>query len=72
MGFEVRLFGHFEIVRDGIFIPDDVWRTGKNCELLKLLLSAPGQVFSRDELVEALWPGKGFSEAQSNLRGRMS
>lgn len=69
---KIRMFGHFEVSRHDTLIPDCVWRTGKSRELLKVLLTDPGRLFSHDELIETLWPGKPPKKADANLRGRMS
>ena len=54
---EIKLFGEFRVWRDGELIESEEWDRQKTRSLLKLLLTRPGHVFSKDEIVEALWPG---------------
>ena len=55
-GVKINLFGEFRAWRDGQPIEGKEWDRQKICTLLKLLLTHPGQVFSRDEIMEVLWP----------------
>jgi len=69
---EIRLFGRFEILRDGDPIPEEAWRRRKTKTLLKVLLTKPGHVFTQDQLIEALFEGKRPKSAIKNLYGRVS
>ena len=65
---EVKLFGEFRAWRDGELIESEEWDRQKTRSLLKLLLTRPGHVFSKDEIVEALWPGVAPRSAEHSLR----
>ena len=52
----MNLFGEFRVWRDGQPIEAKEWDRQKTRSLLKLLLTRPGHVFSRDEIIEVLWP----------------
>ena len=64
----VRLFGRFEILRDGEPIPEDAWGRRKTLSLLKILLVNRGHVFSKDELIEALYAGEDPQKKVKNLK----
>ncbi len=53
-GVKINLFGEFRVWRDGQPIEGNEWDRQKTRSLLKLLLTHPGQVFSRDEIMEVL------------------
>ena len=55
-GLRIRTLGPFEVIVDGTPVPDDAWPRRKTKELLKVLLTAPGEVFTVDQLVDALLP----------------
>jgi TolB-like protein/Tfp pilus assembly protein PilF len=69
---EVRLFGRFEVLRDGSPIPPTEWKRRKTQALLKVLLTDRGHVFPDDQLVEHLFPGTSLAARHANLRGRVS
>lgn len=69
---EIRLFGRFEILRDGEPIPDEAWGRRKTKTLLKVLLTEPGRVFTQDQLIDALFGGENVESATENLYGRVS
>jgi DNA-binding SARP family transcriptional activator len=52
----LRVLGAFEVVLDGVVIPEDAWPRRKTRSLLKVLLTAPGDVFTVDQLIDALLP----------------
>ncbi len=78
MSLRIQLLGPFRVWRDEEEITAAVHRIGKADLLLKLLLSHPGETFTPDQLVEALWgqelnEGKTTVEkAKANLHRRLS
>ena len=56
-GLRINLFGEFLVRRGEELIEPKEWGRQKTRSLLKLLLTRPGRAFSRDEILEALWPG---------------
>jgi len=69
---EIRLFGRFEILRDGKPIPEKAWGRRKTKTLLKVLLTNPGHLFTQDQLIDALFGGENVDKATENLYGRVS
>jgi len=65
---EIKLFGEFRVWRDGDVVGSEEWNRRKTRSLLKLLLTRPGYAFSKDEIVEALWPGVAPRSAEHSLR----
>ena len=65
-GLEIKLFGEFRVWRGGELVEE--WDRQKTRSLLKLLLTRPGYAFSKDEIVEALWPGVAPRSAEHSLR----
>src|SRR5829696_9089375 len=68
---EIKLFGEFQVWRDGELVGSEEWNRQKTRSLLKLLLTRPGYAFSKDEIVEALWPGVAPRSAEHSLRTTM-
>lgn len=66
----IKCFGCFEVWRRGKLIED--WPRAKTKDLLKLLASQRGQVFSLDQLIEALFPDLDPERARKNLYKRIS
>lgn len=64
---KVNLFGEFRVWREGRRIEDGEWDRRKARSLLKLLLTRPGHAFSKDEIVEALWPDTAPASAERSL-----
>jgi ATP/maltotriose-dependent transcriptional regulator MalT len=65
---EVRLFGRFEISRDGRLVEDAEWTTRKVRSLVKLLLlNRPGGLHD-EQLVEWLWPDHDAARGASSLK----
>ena len=69
---KINLFGEFRVRRGEELIESKEWDRQKTRSLLKLLLTRPGHVFSRDEIVEALWPGVSPKTAEKSLRVTVS
>ena len=69
---KIHLFGEFLVFRGGVPIGSGEWGRQKTRSLLKLLLTRPGRVFSRDEIVEALWPDTSPEAAERSLRVTVS
>jgi DNA-binding SARP family transcriptional activator/Flp pilus assembly protein TadD len=65
---KVKLFGEFGVWRGEEPIEGEEWGGQKPRSLLKLLLTRPGHAFSKDEIVEALWPGVSLRDADRRLR----
>jgi len=53
----LRLLGDFRADIDGRHVPRDAWRQGRAAALIKLLALSPRHRLTRDEVIEALWPG---------------
>ncbi len=66
----IKCFECFEVWRRGKLIED--WPRAKTKDLLKLLASQRGQVFSLDQLIEALFPDLDPERARKNLYKRIS
>lgn len=64
----IRLFGTFEVSRDGIKITDAEWKTQKVRQLLKYLLLYRERALPQDTLIETLWPEGEPSAGASNLK----
>jgi DNA-binding SARP family transcriptional activator len=71
-GLSVHLFGHFEVCRDGVPLSRKAWGRRKTEDLCKLLASDRSRSFTRDQLIEALFPGLDPDKAFHNLTGRIS
>jgi len=71
-GLCVRALGPFEVTLDGSAIPEAGWPRRKTKELLKVLLTAPSEPFTVDQLIDALLPGADPKRARSNIRARVS
>ena len=69
----VRVLGPFDVLLDGESIPDSRWPRKRTKTLLKVLLTAPGQPFSIDQLSEALLPSPTAERATAkNIQARVS
>jgi DNA-binding SARP family transcriptional activator/TPR repeat protein len=71
-GLKIELFGEFRVRRGEHLIGAREWGGQKTRSLLKLLLTQPGRAFSRDEILEALWPGTSPRAAERDLRVAVS
>lgn len=69
---KIHLFGEFQVLRGGVPIESGEWGRQKTRSLMKLLLTRSGGVFSRDEILEALWPDTSPEAAERSLRVTVS
>jgi DNA-binding SARP family transcriptional activator len=53
---EIVTIGRFDVVVDGVPVPSSAWGSKRARTLLKRLVVARGQLVTRDELIELLWP----------------
>jgi DNA-binding SARP family transcriptional activator len=66
--FGLRLLGEFRATIDGRGLPPDVWRQRRAADLVKLLALSPRHRLTRDEVIEALWPGISPEAGAANVR----
>ena len=66
------MFGEFRVWRGAGLVGREEWGRQKTRALLKLLLARGGGVISRDEILEALWPGVSPGAAERSLRVTVS
>ncbi len=64
---KVNMFGEFRVRRGGDLVEGEEWDRQKTRSLLKLLLTRPGRAFSRDDILETLWPGMSPKAAERSL-----
>ncbi|MBI1742495.1 tetratricopeptide repeat protein [Candidatus Acetothermia bacterium] len=69
---KIQCFGKFEVCRDGVPISASAWGRIKTQTLLKVLLISRGQVFTQDQLIEALFSDLDPQKAVRNLHARLS
>lgn len=62
----IQTLGTFQVIRDGIPIPNTAWQSKKARDLLKILV-ARRRPTPRDQLMELLWPGVGPTVAGNRL-----
>lgn len=70
--FRIKLFGIFEVWREGELLDDKAWPRRKTAMLFKCLLTQRGHIFTQDQLIEALYPGSNPDKVVRNLAGRIS
>jgi DNA-binding SARP family transcriptional activator len=63
-GVKINLFGEIRVWRAGQPIEGKEWDRQKTRSLLKLLLTRPAHVFSRDGIMEVLWPDASPTSAE--------
>jgi DNA-binding SARP family transcriptional activator len=51
----IRMLGGFHVIRDGVPIPHNEWKSKKARDLLKIMVARRRRI-SRDQLMELLWP----------------
>jgi LuxR family transcriptional regulator, maltose regulon positive regulatory protein len=71
-GLKINVFGEFRVRRGEHLIERREWSGQRTRSLLKLLLTRPGYAFSRDEILEALWPRTPPAAAEKSLRVTVS
>jgi DNA-binding SARP family transcriptional activator len=64
----LRLLGGFGAEIDGTPVPREAWRQGRAAALVKLLALSPRKRLTRDEVIEALWPGVSPEAGGTNVR----
>lgn len=64
---KIDLFGEFRVRRGESLIEGEEWDRRKTRQLLKLLLTRPERPFSRDEILDALWPDASPTAAERSL-----
>ena len=58
MTIELRLLGGFEATVDGVPVAPEQWTRRQAASLVKVLALAPGRRLHREQVIEALWPGR--------------
>ena len=53
---DIYLLGGFEVLVDGVPIPDEAWRRRDSASLVKLLALSSGHRMPREQVLDALWP----------------
>ncbi len=64
----IRMFGTFQVERDGVVLPETAWHTQQAKQVLKILLLARGRPVASDRLIEWLWPGANPTTTSTTLR----
>jgi len=67
----IRTLGAFQVIRDGVPIPNTAWQSKKARELVKLLVTRRRPV-PREQLMELLWPGTDGTRSGNRLSVLMS
>jgi DNA-binding SARP family transcriptional activator len=65
---DLRLLGEFRAEIDGQAVPPVAWRQGRAASLLKVLALSPRKRLTRDDVIEALWPGVSPDAGGTNVR----
>lgn len=69
---KVLFFSCFQVWHQEELIHPKAWRANKSKTILKLLLLHKGRVYTKDELIEHLFPDVDYKKASVNLRVRIS
>jgi TolB-like protein/two-component SAPR family response regulator/Tfp pilus assembly protein PilF len=69
---QIRTLGRFEVLVDGIRVPEDRWPRRRTKDLLKVLLTDPGRPFMFDHLADAILPQATVATAVHNVQARAS
>ncbi len=64
----IRMFGAFEVEREGQRLPESAWHTQQAKQVLKVLLLARGRPVPSERLMEWLWPGTNPATTSTTLR----
>jgi ATP/maltotriose-dependent transcriptional regulator MalT/DNA-binding SARP family transcriptional activator len=67
----IQTLGTFRVIRDGVPIPSNAWKSKKARDLLKILV-ARRRPTPRDQLIELLWPEAQPSLGSNRLSARLS
>jgi DNA-binding SARP family transcriptional activator len=65
---ELHLLGDFRAEIDGRAVPREAWRLGRAAALVKLLALSGRHRLTRDDVIEALWPGVSPDAGGTNTR----
>lgn len=68
----VQTLGGFRVLRDGLPVPPEAWKSKKTRDLLKILAARRGRPVARDEIIEALWPDEDPSRTGNRLSVALS
>ncbi|HMP42900.1 MAG TPA: winged helix-turn-helix domain-containing protein, partial [Roseiflexaceae bacterium] len=68
----IMTLGPLRLIRDGVPLPAEVWRSQPLRRLLGVLLSARGRTVSAHQLIEWLWPDADRPVAPVTLRSVVS
>lgn len=68
----ITLFGRFEVQRLGESVPETTWPRSSVRQLLKVLLTQPGHVFTCEQLAEFVLPGTNPTAARRNVHSLVS
>ena len=64
----VTVFGTFTVTQGARILPNQGWKQRRAGELFRLLLISPGRSLLRDQVFEALWPGKSPDDIHASFR----
>ncbi len=64
----IRMFGTFEVVREGKPLHETAWHTQQAKQVLKVLVLARGRAVPSDRLIEWLWPDANPATTSTTLR----
>ncbi len=64
----IDLIGRFAVSVDGESVPSEAWQSRRSAELVQLLALSENHRLSRDQAIEALWPGFEAPAGAANLR----
>lgn len=70
--FQFKLFGRFQAWNAGKPVTPEEWGRPKSLQLLKMLLTHRGHVFTQDQLIDELFSDLDVTKANNNLQGRIS
>lgn len=63
----LTLLGRFELLVDGVAVPDRAWARRHAAALVKVLALAPGRRLHREQVLDQLWPEDTLDEAAPKL-----
>ncbi len=68
----LQTLGGFRVIRQGIPVPAEAWKSKKARDLLKILAARRGRPVARDALIEALWPDEDPGKTGNRLSVALS